>query len=246
MQFKTTGTYEYKIIEKDDNQSGIIYDSSEYLVTITVDEKLNDDTKAFNTSVTYKTKYGTAYTGVPTFNNWTPVPTTSVRVNKVWNDNNDAAGKRPDSITVQLLKNGVVEKTETLSVSNNWRTRWDGLNNGYTWTVSEAGVPTDYNVFVSGNGTSSVTITNTYVAPEEPIVTPEDPTVPTGDKEVDDPTLDLNDSDVPADYMEVGDPDVPKTDDGSNVNIWLLIALLSGAALIASVAAERRRDKHSA
>ncbi|MBQ8564021.1 MAG: Cna B-type domain-containing protein, partial [Firmicutes bacterium] len=180
------------------------------------------------------------------------VPTTSVTVNKVWSDDNDAAGKRPGSITVQLLKDGNVYDTKTLSSSNSWKASWYGLSIYSTWTVSEEAV-TDYASSITGNGTSSVTITNTYVPPTEPEETPDDPTtnvddpdVPKGDKEVDDPLYDLDDGDVPQDYLEVGDPDVPKTDDGSNVNIWLLIALLSGAALIASAAAERRRDKHSA
>lgn len=175
-----------------------------------------------------------------------PPTTTFVSVNKVWNDDNNADTKRPESISVQLLKNGEIYDTRALSAVTGWRTGWYGLERGYTWTVKEV-VPEGYISEVTGTDTS-FTITNTYIPEHQPLPPTEidDQDPPTGNKEINDPLYDLDDGDVPQDYLEVGDPDVPKTDDGSNVNIWLLIALLSGAALIASVAAERRQDKHSA
>ncbi len=82
--------------------------------------------------------------------------------------------------------------------------------------------------------------------PEEPVITPEEPDVPAGDKEIDDPLHNLNDGDIPMEGLEIEDPNVPKTADESNVNTWMLIALLSGMALAVSVLTERRQFKHKA
>ena len=46
--------------------------------------------------------------------------------------------------------------------------------------------------------------------------------------------------------LELEDPNVPKTADESNVNTWMLIALLSGIGLAVSVLTERRQFKHKA
>lgn len=80
--------------------------------------------------------------------------------------------------------------------------------------------------------------------PKEPVITPEEPGVPAGDKDIDDPLHNLNDGDIPMEGMEIEDPNVPKTADESNVNTWMLIALLSGMALAVSVLTERRQFKH--
>ena len=47
---------------------------------------------------------------------------TSVSGTKTWNDNNDQDGKRPTSITVNLLANGTLSKSQTVSAdaSGNW------------------------------------------------------------------------------------------------------------------------------
>ena len=82
--------------------------------------------------------------------------------------------------------------------------------------------------------------------PEEPVITPEAPDVPAGDKEIDDPLHNLNDGDIPMEGLEIEDPNVPKTADESNVNTWMLITLLSGIALAVSVLTERRQFKHKA
>lgn len=82
--------------------------------------------------------------------------------------------------------------------------------------------------------------------PEEPVITPEEPDVPAGDQEIDDPLHNLNDGDIPMEGLEKEDPNVPKTADESNVNTWILIALLSGMALAVSVLTERRQFKHKA
>ena len=56
----------------------------------------------------------------------------SVPVHKVWNDNDDAAGARPESITVRLMAkigehNEETDKTLTLSADNNWSGTFENL-----------------------------------------------------------------------------------------------------------------------
>ncbi|PFP50394.1 cell wall anchor protein, partial [Bacillus cereus] len=73
------------------------------------------------------------------------VKTTSVSGTKMWNDNNNKFGKRPESITVQLLQNGKEFKTEEVKADKegNWNfsfkdlPKYDGQGNEFKYTVSE-------------------------------------------------------------------------------------------------------------
>ncbi|MBF4804396.1 Cna B-type domain-containing protein [Lancefieldella rimae] len=95
----------------------------------------------------------------------------SVSGTKTWNDNNNQDGKRPVSITVNLLKNGtkVDSKTVTPDVSGAWTYSFSGLDKynadgtEITYTVSED--PVDgYTSTVTGTN-----ITNSYT-PETIVV----------------------------------------------------------------------------
>ncbi|WP_315534693.1 Cna B-type domain-containing protein [Lancefieldella rimae] len=95
----------------------------------------------------------------------------SVSGTKTWNDNNNQDGKRPVSITVNLLKNGtkVDSKTVTPDVSGAWIYSFSGLDKynadgtEITYTVSED--PVDgYTSTVTGTN-----ITNSYT-PETTVV----------------------------------------------------------------------------
>ena len=95
------------------------------------------------------------------------------KVLKVWEDDGDESG-RPQKVTVQLLRDGKVWDTVTLSEKNGWSYEWSKLDADYTWRVAEKDVPEDYTVTVSREGVTFV-ITNTLAAdiPDEP--TPEGP-----------------------------------------------------------------------
>lgn len=86
------------------------------------------------------------------------------KVQKVWKDDGDEE-KRPESITVQLLENGTVADTVTLSQKNNWEYTWENLNGSSRWQVAEAETPEGYTVTVVQEGTLFV-MTNTR--PSEP------------------------------------------------------------------------------
>ena len=86
-------------------------------------------------------------------------------VRKVWSDGN--ANHANDSITVNLLKDGRVERSQVLNAENGWAYTFDRLLEGHTWTVEEADVPAGYTVSYSTVGTMT-TITNTKKTPPKP------------------------------------------------------------------------------
>jgi len=78
---------------------------------------------------------------------------TEVNVIKVWNDAYDNDGKRPGSVTVDLLANGKVVDSFVLDDSNNWKHTFAGLakydaGSEIVYSVSENNVPSGYTVNV--------------------------------------------------------------------------------------------------
>lgn len=96
--------------------------------------------------------------------------TTSLGVNKVWDDANNQDGSRPNSITVHLVKNGVkTNQSATLNAANNWSnanafTNLPVYENGMkiTYGVQED-VPSGYTVTTDGvDKNRNITLTNTH------------------------------------------------------------------------------------
>ena len=97
--------------------------------------------------------YGKTVDGMTVTNSHTPA-TTSITVNKKWEDENNQDGKRPESITVKLLANGEQAKdadgndlvaTITPDANGNWTYTWSGLDKykageKITYTVEENAV----------------------------------------------------------------------------------------------------------
>ena len=87
---------------------------------------------------------------------------------KVWSDGN--ANHASESITVNLLKDGRVERSQVLNAENGWTYTFDRLLEGHTWTVEEANVPAGYTVSYSTVGTvTTITNTRNYTPPTPPI-----------------------------------------------------------------------------
>ena len=88
-------------------------------------------------------------------------PTESVRrkVLKIWKDDGNEE-RRPEKISVQLLKDGTVADTVILSQENNWEYTWENLDGSSKWQVVEAETPEGYTVSVAQEGITFV-ITNT-------------------------------------------------------------------------------------
>ena len=92
----------------------------------------------------------------------------NIPVKKVWNDNNDQDGKRPDKITVELLINGSESGTTLeLDEANGWQGTFEGLDqnddegNEITYAIEEVKVD-GYETSITGDATTGFTITNTH------------------------------------------------------------------------------------
>ena len=98
----------------------------------------------------------------------------NVHVEKIWNDNNDAAKMRPDSIDVQLTQDNDVIATAVLDKDTNWQTDFTDLDKyaedgvtEYDYEVNEidvAGYKSEIVSTASDDGkTKSFVITNTLI-----------------------------------------------------------------------------------
>lgn len=96
-----------------------------------------------------------------------PPKTVERTVRKIWNDRNNSDGKRPESITVKLVRDGEAVENVKLNESNKWTYTWTDLDADHDWTVVEAVVPDGYTTIsdVEGNSTD---ITNTHTPPTPP------------------------------------------------------------------------------
>ena len=136
-------TYEFTNLDKYSNGVEIVY-------TVTEDEVDG---------------YTSSVNGYDITNTYTP-ETTEVTVEKVWNDNDDQDGKRPESIKVQLKANGSNVGEEIELTNSKLTYTWSDLakyENGteITYTVVEVTEVADYTTETTKEG-NKVTITNTY------------------------------------------------------------------------------------
>jgi hypothetical protein len=132
-----------------------------------IDLPVYKDGKAITYTIQEKavTGYTTEIAGSPdqgyTITNKHTPETITVSGTKAWKDNNDQDGVRPDSITVNLLKNGDVYKTVTVTKADNWKytfkdlPKYDG-GKEIEYTVTEEAVD-QYTSSVNGYD-----ITNTH------------------------------------------------------------------------------------
>ena len=117
-----------------------------------------DAVEGYTTSVEGNTTSGEGYTVTNTHN----PATTEITVKKVWDDEDDKDGIRPDSITVTLYANGDEYDTAEITAEDGWKTTFTGLyvyENGQeiVYTVDEVAVE-GYTTEIDG-----YTITNTHV-----------------------------------------------------------------------------------
>lgn len=131
---------------------------------------VNDNGKKIDYSIV-ETKVADGYTadvvekdGTFTLTNSHKIDSTSKTVTKIWNDDNNRDGIRPDSVTVQLFANGVAQgEAVQLTKESNWSYTWNNLPtkaNGkeIVYTVDETAVD-GYTKSIEG-----MTITNTHIA----------------------------------------------------------------------------------
>ena len=139
-----------------------------------LDEKANGKEIAYtwaeeNVPEGYELTGNTADGTVTTLTNKHVPEVTAITGTKTWNDNDDQDGKRPTSITVNLLADGNVYDSKTVTATTNWTYAFDNLPvyaNGQkvTYTVSEDEV-VGYETTIDGfNITNSYTPETTSVS----------------------------------------------------------------------------------
>ena len=75
---------------------------------------------------------------------------TDITIRKVWNT--DASAKAADSVTVQLLRDGVVAKTAKLSNQNNWQVTYTDMPESDAYSIVEVNVPKGFTATYSQSG----------------------------------------------------------------------------------------------
>ena len=86
------------------------------------------------------------------------------KVIKLWQGDGAA---RPQSVEVEIFRNGQHYETVTLSSQNQWSYQWKVKNDGASWNVTERNVPAGYTATVQVKGADFV-ITNTWNKPSDP------------------------------------------------------------------------------
>lgn len=88
-------------------------------------EKKNGQTIVYTLSEDPVPGYTTQINGSSVINAYDPV--ISVSGKKIWNDNEDAAGERPQSIVIHLLADGTQIAQKTVTAAENWTWTFDNL-----------------------------------------------------------------------------------------------------------------------
>ena len=89
-----------------------------------------------------------------------PCDPVDLTVKKVWSDENDKNGIRPDFVSVTLYDGEKAVEKVILNERNNWTHKWNHLDGDGEWYVLETGIPKGYVPSYSYKG-DVVTITNT-------------------------------------------------------------------------------------
>lgn len=171
-------------------------------------------------------------------------------VYKVWDDKNDAAHIRPQSIQVVLYRGGTAIETVTLNEDNRWRWTWTGLPVTGRYIAMEVNVPAGYTVHYNFE-VGWTGITNTYDGgggsdpppPDDPPNNP--PNQPPNNPPNDPPEVPIEDPDVPLgnvtpppvkddppEEIELDDPDVPLGDLPQTGMLWWPVPVMAVSGLI--------------
>lgn len=85
---------------------------------------------------------------------------TSLTVYKLWKDDNNKKGIRPEKIKVGLYDGNKLKEEVSLSAGNNWMYAWGNLDKDGKWSVKELEIPRGYTSSITNND-QNWTITNT-------------------------------------------------------------------------------------
>lgn len=144
-----------KVTLSEENQWTYTWDQLEELSTWTVEETEVPELY----EVSYETKDTTVF--ITNFYDYiAPPEPVDLAVKKVWDDQDNKLGNRPDSVTVTLYNGSEAIEKVVLSEKNGWSYAWEDLDGSGDWSVLETGIPKDYIPSYSEKD-GVVTITNT-------------------------------------------------------------------------------------
>ena len=116
----------YLVLASDHTQEGYVYKISPFMVLL---PEQNMETNTWEYDVSVSTKYSSAPKSEEP-------ETVTRKVLKVWKDTG-YENDRPEKVEIDLLKDGEIYDTVTLSEENNWRYTWEELSGSSQWTVAE-------------------------------------------------------------------------------------------------------------
>ena len=171
-----------------------VYEGGQRAIEYTVAEKTIPE--SYVSEVTGSAETGFVITNIFVFEK------TQVSVRNDWEDNNDKAQKRPQSIEVQLYADGLaLGSPVTLDEKNGWSYSWSELKKyvyegglrAIAYTVHETEIPVGYVGEVTGSAETGFVITNTsetgkLIIDKEFDIAPWDPFIP-DDSPVDVPVI---------------------------------------------------------
>lgn len=96
-----------------------------------------------------------------------PDEETQWKVLKLWKGD---AGKddRPESVTIEIFRDGVSYETVVLSEENHWSYTWTAKNDGASWMVAERNVPEGYTMTLDTREKTFVVINTLDTPPSNP------------------------------------------------------------------------------
>ncbi|SLM87208.1 Alcohol dehydrogenase [Vagococcus fluvialis bH819] len=146
-------------------------DSDKWSYTFKDLPKYDNKGKEFSYSmkeIKVSSNYTSKVEGTTITNTYINKETTELPVTKIWEDYSNKFNTRPETITIELFKNGESEKVEEIKGdSDKWEytfknlPKYDNKGKEYCYSVKEIKVPENYTNKVEGT-----TITNTYVNKE--------------------------------------------------------------------------------
>ena len=119
----------------------------------------------------------------------------SVPVTKVWDDNNNEDGVRPQSVSIRLLAGGAdTGKILTLSEENGWTGKFTDLDEyaagqSVVYAIEEVSVADGYKTAVTGNATKGYIVTNSRELEDPEISDPEISAPEINAPEINDPEI---------------------------------------------------------
>ncbi|MBR0575669.1 Cna B-type domain-containing protein [Proteiniclasticum sp. BAD-10] len=133
LEFTEAGVYGYEIRERKENAYGVLYDETVYPLVISVKDNLDGTLTATADKNPEDLLFENRYAVI------------TIKGEKTWDD----LGLRPESITVQLLRNGVLYDDVVVKADENGKwtyefpelAEFDEMGEAYRYTVKEVPVP---------------------------------------------------------------------------------------------------------